>query len=52
MQLLDNTFFGTLFAGLILAFLALYLYKEQKKLDIKYNHKANLKKNINLRPKQ
>ncbi len=46
MQLLDNTFFGTLFAGLILAFLALYLYKEQKKLDIKYNHKANLKKNI------
>jgi len=33
---MDNTFFGTLFAGIILAFIGFSLYREQKSVDIKY----------------
>jgi hypothetical protein len=33
---MDNTFFGTLFAGIILAFIGFSLYRKQKSVDIKY----------------
>jgi len=35
-EIMDNTFFGTLFAGIILAFIGFSLYREQKSVDIKY----------------
>ena len=36
LKILDNTFFGTLVAGLIIARFGLYLYQKQKTTDIKY----------------
>lgn len=35
-EIMNNTFFGTLFAGIILAFIGFSLYREQKSVDIKY----------------
>lgn len=35
-ELLDNTFFGTLLAGALLALFGFYLYREQKEVDIEY----------------
>lgn len=43
LQLLDNTFIGTLFAGLLLASFGLYLYHEQKKVDLEYEEKKKIK---------
>ena len=36
MQLLDNTFVGTLAAGIVLALFGLYLYRSQKRTDIEF----------------
>lgn len=36
LKLLDNTFIGTLSAGLLLALFRFYLYKEQKKTDLEF----------------
>jgi len=36
LELLNNTFFGTLLAGSLLAWLGLILYRRQKAIDIKY----------------
>ncbi|MDD3940657.1 MAG: hypothetical protein PHQ01_03765 [Candidatus Pacebacteria bacterium] len=35
-EIMDNTFLGTLFAGIILAFIGFSLYRKQKSVDIKY----------------
>ena len=43
MKFLDNTFFGTLLAGIILAYIGRYLYVSQKKIDSTYNSQQNIK---------
>ncbi len=46
--LLDNTFLGTVLAGLLLARYGLYLYKKQKDIDIKYEEIQLIKKQASL----
>lgn len=41
-RVLDNTFFGTLFAGILIAYVGLILYKQQKKVDIETSRKEKL----------
>jgi hypothetical protein len=40
---LDNTFFGTLFAGLLIAKFGLFLYQKQKKIDIQYEERNHIR---------
>ena len=37
LEILNNTFIGTFFAGLLLALLGIFLYRKQKAIDIKYS---------------
>lgn len=41
-KILDNTFIGTLLAGVFLSFLGLKIYREQKKLDAEYSRKKKI----------
>lgn len=41
--LLDNTFIGTLFAGVTLALLGLVIYRYQKQLDIQYEDRRKIR---------
>lgn len=39
----DNTFVGTLFAGIIITFLGLKFYYQQKELDISFSKRKKFK---------
>lgn len=40
---LDNTFFGTLSAGILLALFGLFLYRKQKEIDLKYEESHKIR---------
>jgi hypothetical protein len=42
-NILNNTFLGTLLAGMFLAFFGFYLYRRQKRVDIKYEDLRKLR---------
>jgi len=46
--LLDNTFFGTLLAGGLLAWLGLWLYRRQKQIDAVYENHKKLKEKTSM----
>lgn len=45
LDILNNTFFGTLFAGVLITFLGLILYKRQKKIDLDFDDLRKTREN-------
>lgn len=43
LKLIDNTFIGTLLAGMLIALFGLYLYRQQKKIDIQYDDRKKIR---------
>lgn len=48
LKILDNTFLGTLLAGVTLALFGLFLYRRQKQIDIKYENLKVIKESASL----
>ncbi len=48
LPILNNTFFGTVFAGVVLALFGLFLYRSQKQIDIKYEYLKEIRKSASI----